>query len=327
MSFGREFVFDPDYRVSCYQEMERTLARRFPGLAIGASDPQARVIPPDFGNAASAAAAGCEVSYPVDNYPWNRHLEADAVWALEIPADISKRFPYSEIFGQVAVLNRRLGCDETPLLIPRGVLNDAMLIRGQNFFLDRSEDPELALHLIDFCSGILEAVVAANAVNRRPETVILTNCTVPFVGPQSYTDWLLPLDLEILKTVRRAGLPFGIHHCGLLDPYIPAYRRFSKVDFLEIGWGSDVGRAMESFPEALVRYIYSARFLLTTSGREVEEETERLLLQVPAADRRRFSLSVPDIEHGTPDENLLSIFEACRRLDGFPGMASSGGGE
>ncbi len=317
LDFGREFVFGPDYRVSCHQEMARTLARRFPQLAIGDSDPVADVVPPDFGNAATAAAAGCEIAYPVDNYPWNRHLEAEKVRALEVPSDITSVFPYSEIVSQVERLNSRLGRTESPLFVPRGVLNDAVLIRGQDFFLDREEDPELAGHLLAFCYGILQAVVNFNAANRRPETTILTNCTVPFVGPESYTDWLLPFDLEIFAVAEAAGCPFGIHHCGVFDPYLSAYRRIPKVEFLEIGWGSDIAKTLAGFPEALVRYIYSAQFLLSASAVEVEEETERILARVPAGDRHRFSLSVPDIEHGTRDENLLVILEACLRQDGL----------
>ena len=315
VDFGRRFLFDPEYRVECYLQMERILAERFPELTIGDPDPVARVVPPDFGNAATAAAAGCEIAYPQDNYPWNRHLEAEKIGTLRVAEDLASCFPYSEIVSQVQTLNRLYGRDETPLLIPRGVLNDAMLIRGQDFFVDRGENPQTARHLLDFCQRTLQSVVAFNAANGRSETAILTNCTVPFVGPQNYSEWLLPLDLEIYEQIRNNRQPFGVHHCGILDPYIPAYRRFARVDFLEIGWDSDIARTLAAFPESLVRYIYSAHFLLTSSRQEVERRAREILAQVPAADLRRFSLSVPDIEHGTADDKLMAILEACTCLD------------
>lgn len=314
ITFGKSFVFDPHYRLDCTLKMDRLLAERFPRLSIGSADPVPRVVPPDFGNAATAAAAGCDVIYPADNYPWNRHLPIEQLRELCRPAGpekIASAFPYNEIIKQVKTLNTELDTNVSPFLVPRGVLNDALLIMGNDFFTDLPDGSPPAVRLLDYCTSILEAVIDFDGRTGAGETIILTNCTVSLVGPRFYEDRLFHRDRSLYDSVRRVGLPFGIHHCGIVDPYLSLYRRFPKVDFMEIGWGSDVQKTLETFPEAVVRFIFSAHFLLSSSAAEITSVTEGLLETVPEKDLGRFELSVPDIEYGTDDENICAVYHAC----------------
>jgi hypothetical protein len=144
ITFGERFVSDADYRSGLHRDMARELWRRFPGLGIGEADPKPRVVQPDFAHAATPAAAGCAVSYPIDSYPWSRHLDEASVRTLLPPTELTGIFPYSEIVSQVAYLNSRLGQQVAPLFCPRGILNDALLLRGEAFFVDRCEDAEVA---------------------------------------------------------------------------------------------------------------------------------------------------------------------------------------
>ncbi len=316
ITFGKTFVFDSRYRLDCWLKMGRLLAERFPELSIGSVEPEPRVIPPDFGNAATAAAAGCDVAYPVDNYPWNRHLPIERLQRLQGsggPEKIDAAFPYNEIVRQVETLNKELNTNVAPFLVPRGVLNDVLLIRGNDFFTDLQDGSPLAVRLLDYCSSILKAIIDFDGRTGSSETIILTNCTVSLVGPQFYEDQLFHRDRELYGSVRRAGLPFGIHHCGILDRYLTLYRRFPKVDFMEIGWGADIQKTLEMFPEAVVRSIFSAHFLLSSSVDEIKSVTEGLLETVPEKDLWRFELSVPDIEYGTADENIRAVYHACIR--------------
>lgn len=319
LTFGERFVFDPDYRAGLHRFMERTVCERFPGLHIGSPDPLEGVVPPDFGNAITAAAAGCEVVYPLDNYPWNRHLSMEKVSGLQIPVDLTSTFPYSEILAQMRYLNHKLEKDTPILWNSRGVLNDAALIGGPAFLEEFGTDTPASRSLLDYSNGMLTAVIRANhdLFNHRG-MVILTNCTEMMVSPAAYAQRLAVYDRAVYQLVTDQGQTLGVHHCGSFEKYAPAYRRFvPDLAWLEIGWGSDYRLALELFPETPVQYILSAVFVLTASSRQVRQKIEEIL-EGAAGCWHRFRLSMPDVEAGTPDENLYEVYAVCKQSQAAP---------
>jgi hypothetical protein len=310
IAFGERWVFDPDYRTDALQFMERTVYERFPGLGIGSADPAPAVTMPDFGNAVTPALAGCRVDYPVDNYPWNRHLDAGSVARLRVPERIADAFPYTEIVRQARHLSRKLGRATPPRLPPRGVQNDAVLIRGIEFFEDAVVDSPACRRLLEYSAGVLAAVIEANAGFGSLDDILLANCTAPMAGPGFYAQTVLPLELPLHDLARSRGMRFCLHHCGVFDPYVPHYRRFPRLDFIEIGWGSDPALALSSFPEATVQYIVLPSFVLSSTASAVRNRIEGLI-DAARGSLGRFRISVPDLEHGTPEENLAAIRAAC----------------
>jgi uroporphyrinogen-III decarboxylase len=311
--FGKKYVFDPDYRVETFMFMERTVKERFPDLHIGSGDPEPTVIGPDFGNTITAAAAGCEVVYPDDNYPWNKHLPEEAIGKLKVPQDLGRIFPYKEILSQVGYLNGKLHQNVKPCWNSRGVQNDAALIKGSGFFTDYYENPEAASKLLNYSYSMLTSVVKHNHDDfGYRDMVILTNCTSMMVSPKTYDEWLLDYDRKIYQLTGGFGQEFGIHHCGIFDKYSAEYRKMPHLDWLEIGWDSDIKGALDSFPESAVQYIFSSTFAGSSDRNQIREKTNQML-EASRGNWHRFRLSVPDIDFGTPDENLIEIYECCKK--------------
>ncbi|GEM_PF-3187883 len=313
IEFGENYVFNPDYRVETFMYMERTVNERFSGLCIGSKDPKPVVIGPDFGNAITAAAAGCEVVYPVDNYPWNKHLPEEAAKKLKVPPDLSMIFPYNEVVSQIKYLNRKLKQDVKPCWSIRGVQNDAALIKGTEFFTDYYEEPEEASKLLDYSYSMLTSVLKYNHDNfgYRGMTMIF-NCTYVMVSPNMYEQWLLPYDQKIYQLSRELGQEFGIHHCGIFDRYSVQYRKIHHINLIEIGWDSDIKAVLALFPESMVQYIFSPIFVASADRDQIMKKTNQIL-EDSWDNRHRFRLSVPDIDFRTPDENLVAIYECCKR--------------
>jgi len=312
IEYGRRMYFDPDYRVETYLRKERLIHQRYAPMPVGQADPQPVSLMPDFQNPVTALAAGAAVRYPADNYPANDHLPEARIRALALPDDLSQVFPYSEIDRQAAYLNARLGRHDLPWWNVRGAQNDAVLIRGSDFFGDYYADPGLARHLLDWTSGMLERIVRRNHAVGHRGMVCITNCTVMMVSPRLYDEWLLPYDRQVNELALGFGQEFGIHHCGRADDYLDCYRRLPRVDFLEIGTGSDIARVLGAFPRARVQIILSASFVANASLNDVRREIDRVLAAAEG-NWPRFSLAMPDVEYGTPDENLLEIWRCCRR--------------
>jgi hypothetical protein len=312
--FGERMVFDPHYRLDTHRFMARTVHGRFPHLHIGSPDPPLRGVMPDFGNAITAAAAGCEVVYPMDNYPWSHHLPAGRIPALKVPEDIGQAYPYCEIKAQVEMMRGKLGLDFPAALNTRGVLNDALLIGGDGFFAWLMDENILAGHLAAYSYAMMCATIDYNYRQWQfPDMTIIPNCTVMMISPGMYQSRFLHFDQEVERRLAGYGAWLGIHHCGSFERYARAYRLIPRLAWIEIGWGSDPRAALDLFPEATVQYILSAVFVAGSTRSQVRSRVEELLDTV-RGDWHRFRISMPDVEAGTPDENLEEIYWACKEM-------------
>ena len=311
LGWGRRMFFDPDHRLACHQRMRRLIHERFPRIPVGAPDPPPEVVAPELNNASTPALAGCEVRFPEDNYPWSHHLPAQAIGSLCLPDDLSACFPFTEVDAQVSYLNEKLGACAVPRWYVRGILNDAVLLCGSSLLEDLYADPTTVKRVLDYTHALLSSVISHNHVVGDRSPVMLCNCSVMMVSPDLYERRILAYDRDIFDRVAGLGLKAALHHCGNFDRYASRYRSVPRIDFIEIGSASNIRLALETFPEADIQYIVDARFLATASRGDVSREMDRILTAAQGH-WRRFQINVPDIEFGTPDENLTEIYLQCR---------------
>ena len=184
IEYGERMVFDPDYRLEAYLEMRRIMHRRFGALGMGSPDPQPVVIAPDWQNAQGPAAAGALIQYPVDNYPVSHYPSPGQLAALRVPGDVSQAWPFCESIRQVRYLADKLGLPARPLLVARGVLNEAVLIKGESVLGDLYADPPAARRLMDYAQGIIHAILRYNHRVDPRSGHMLFNCAEIMVSPQ-----------------------------------------------------------------------------------------------------------------------------------------------
>ena len=314
IGFGeRFFVSDPDYRIETQRFMDRTVHERFPGLHLGSADPKPQPLGPGWGSATIPSIFGCEVVFSEDGYPWNRHLPGDELPRLSLPDDLSTVFPISEIERQMRYVNRKLGTDAAPLWPSGGVVNTALQLRGPDFFTDWHTDPESASAFLDTIHRLFDRVIRRNhEACGWHGLLFVACCSVSLAGPKFYVEALRGYDIALQALAMEIGAEFEIHHCGHFDAFPEAYRPIPRVDFLEVGWKSDVRRALDAFPESLVQLVINPVFVSSTPRAEIGDRVDQIL-EAARGDRHRFSLLVPDLEIGTPEENLYEIYERCRR--------------
>ena len=172
-----------------------------------------------------------------------------------------------------------------------------------------------AAKVVDYSYRMLTSLMRLNRYTYEHQgMVMLTNCVVMMVSPPMYQDRLLAYDQRIYDLCTQLGFEFGIHHCGVFDKYAAAYRQIPRVSWIEIGWDSDIKAALELFPEATVQYIFSAQFMATADRTQVQEKT-RQILDAARGNWHRFRLPIPDIDHTTPDDNLVEVYECCKHPD------------
>lgn len=319
IAFDRNFYFDIDTRIQNDVKMRQALHDRF---GIGQPDPQPRpVIGSRYiaGGFVVPALLGVTVRFQDDQAAWPVpiSLDRDAALALRCP-DLDSTWPASELFAQMDELERRHGFVIGDFN-PGGLLNTALELRGQQFFLDLVEDPELCDHLL----GVIAETQArlCDAVRRRtgtcavstnrsvvdvdPAIALTSNCSTHMISVALYQRRILPFELKLAAALR----PFGVHHCGNnLHKYAETYRQLD-CRFFDVGWGSDAAQVAAALPNAFL----NLRFDPVTMMRESEDHIYNAALRLlqSAGRRDRIGLCCINMDQETPDANVRALFRAA----------------
>lgn len=322
ISFGQPFYLDRDTRIRNDVTMRRAMWERF---GMGGSDPQPRpVVGSQYvaGGFVAPALLGVEIRFE-DNQapaPVCAEMTREQALALPIPA-IEDTWPMNRLIAEMDALEAEFGqvigdfnCD--------GVLNTALQLRGQQLFLDMLEEPAVAVHLFEVAAetqlrvvrhvrartGTCSVSVNRSIVNVDPTIYLHSNCSVQMISPALYERYLLPFELRLSAEMP----PYGIHHCGdNLELFASLYSQ-SRAVFYDVGWGSDVARVSRELPEAFLNLRLSPVRMLQEKAETIRADALRVL---EAAGRTaNVGLCCINMDHGTPEENVLAMFRAAEEF-------------
>jgi uroporphyrinogen-III decarboxylase len=308
-SWGRRYYFDTDYRTEIIRDAQRTIFEHFGDIGIGSEAPKPDPICADYGNASLPAILGCEVEFPDDNFPWSHHLPESKIDTIKFPDDIESAYPVSEWIRQCRHLERKYDTTILPRWDTQGVQNVAVHLWGDKLFTDYYENPEHARWLLDISEESIErSFDYFRKIGHKPGLFFHANCTVIMISPELYNRWLFPYEQRLYEHCHKNGYGYYVHHCGVIDKYLPSYRQIPKMGMLEIGWESDIKQTMELFPKAIVQYIIHVNFVRYAKPSEIQAKMQEILEVVP--DKSRFRISIPDLDSEVPDENIKASVEA-----------------
>ena len=253
ISFGREYYFDPEVRIKARMEMEKRLHEKFGDVGLGNPDPEPKPLI-TFGMVMLPTIFGCEIIYKDDALPWAMplNLSEDEVMKLEVP-DLFNSYPMTEMIKQIEYLKEKYG-KVVGDINTTGVQNLALKIRGDQLYYDFYENTELCRHLLKVCA---ESIIQLFEFNHKttgtgaidvtpmcdPKLYVFPNCTAEQISLETYESHVLMYDNQVADACH----PVGIHHCGSVDQVLEGYAKVRHVEFVEIGFGSDVRRTREVF--------------------------------------------------------------------------------
>ncbi len=326
IAFDRSFYFDHARRIENDVKMRRALHERF-GLGEAAPEPRP-VIGSEFvaGGFVVPALLGVEIRFAEDQAPCPvpADMSRERIFELKVPP-LESTWPMSALIAGMDRLEKEFGYI-TGDFDPDGVFNTALHLRGQQLFIDLIEDPELVEHLFTVVAETqartAEYVRARTgtsslSVNRSIRNVdskifLSSNCSVQMISPALYEKTLLEHECRLAARLR----PWGIHHCGdNLHLFTRYYARTGAV-FYDVGWGSAVARCAAALPGAFLNLRLSPVRALQVGAAEMREDAERLLASAGRKDN--LGLCCINMDHGTPEANVLAMIEAARS---FPSPA------
>jgi uroporphyrinogen decarboxylase-like protein len=318
ISFDRPFYFDRETILRNDVVMRRALHDRF-----GLGEPDARPRPivgsrHVAGGFVVPALLGVEIRFSDNQAPWNvpRNLSREEALRLRVP-EIESTWPMNEWITLMDDVEKEYG-QLTGDFNTGGLINTALELRGNDFFLDLLEDPEVTDHLFTVIAETQASVASyvrsrtgtsSVSVNRGilhadPSIYLHASCSVQMISPALYERAILPHERRLADRLR----PYGIHHCGNnLQLFAPAYSRM-PVRFLDVGWGSDVAACARAFPEAFLNLRLSPVRMLQESSDVIYRDTVELLRA--AGRTTNVGVCCINMDYGTPDANVLSMATA-----------------
>ena len=316
ISFGREYYFNPETRVEARMEIDKRLYERFGDVGLGDASPKPKPLI-TFGMVMLPSIFGCEIVYEDGALPWAMplNLSEDEVMKLEVP-DIFNSYPMTEMIKQIDYLKDIYG-KVVGDINTTGVQNLALKIRGDQLYVDFFENPELCHHLLKICT---ECIIQLFKFNYKttgtgaidvtpmcdPKLFVIPNCTAEQISLHTYEKHVLEYDNQVADACH----PIGIHHCGSVDEVLDGYSKVHHLEFIEIGFGSDVKRTREVFgPKVAVNARISPVLMKNGSTEDVATEVRRLIDN--GAPLNNFSIDTVGLTNGTPDENVKTALKTA----------------
>lgn len=281
ITFDRDFFFHPLKRVESEQRMEKELYERWGKYGLGADKDSKR---PEIGAVHLAAGfflsdiMGCRVEY-TDNHPPLVHCNNREELEVDVDAAFkTKSFKdFEDMCDKLKTKHGYLTGDVNW----GGILNIAMDLRGQQFFLDMAMGNENVQPFLDNIHGIISKFttsveqktattsVSVNRVARYFENPLLlhSQCSHTMISIEDYDRYLMRYDMDWAKLHR----PFGIHYCGS-DPhrYAESFSKLPSLDFLDVGWGGDLKILRKHLPNTFLNIRLDPVTLNDNSEKEIE---------------------------------------------------------
>jgi hypothetical protein len=237
------------------------------------------------------------------------------------PPDVMNTPVMQKLVGDMDWLEREYG-RVIGDLNPQGVLNNAMCVADAEVFVLFLANPGLARRLLRIVTDTMIRVV--NCIKDRtgtssvsvtnivaqvePRLFVTSNCSTTMIAPQTYREFLLECDQALAEALP----PFGIHHCGMdLARMAPEYQRVRGLEFLEVGWGSDVALVRGLFPDLHLNARYSPVKMRDSPATVIERDVKALI--EAGKPLEKLSLSILGLDDTVPDENVVAFFEAADR--------------
>lgn len=328
INFDEAFFFDKTRRVEDEQKMRKYLHERFQIDGLGEKD---SVKKPVIGPVHLAAGFlipmlfGCNVTYHIDGPPdvIPLNLCDEEVMKLKVP-DLKTTYPISKLIEMMNELEMEYGYLEGDADWS-GVLNHALDIRGNQIFMDMYDDSKAADHLFEILSltvldftklllkrtGSTSISVNPQTRNFNPKINLHSNCSVSMISNDMYEDKLLKYDRFLAKHLQ----PYGIHHCGdNMDRVAKGYSKVQDVSFFDVGYGSDVKKCREILPDAFFNLRLSPVKMLHDTAAQVRDDILRLVEQNGGIENA--GLCCINMDYGTPDENIRTIYDTAAELRG-----------
>lgn len=197
--------------------------------------------------------------------------------------------------------------------------SEATMLRGmQNAMLDLYEDPGFVIKMMDIILETMKEYAVAQ-IKAGADVVGFGDAPASLVSPDTYREFILPYEKELIKTVHEHGAYARLHICGNINHLLKDMAN-TGADIIDIDWMVDVKKATEIFKDRIFIsgnldpvsvYLQGTPGLVMSKVRELAGINHRTL----------FISSGCEIPKDSPVENIIAHDRALRE-SGSPSSIS-----
>ncbi len=336
ITFDEDYFYHPKRRVEVERQMEKALYERWGRYGQGCDHdkdlPQVGAVHLAAGFMLSEM-MGCEVQYREGAPPQVIPAGFDT---LSLDGDAPFQSPVYQRFRRLTdALKSQYGY----LLGDvnwSGVINMALDLRGQQFFMDMFDQPEQARTFLSAIAQVLARFITemeqetgstSISVNRIvrffEEPVCLHSaCSYTMISDADYENFVMPFD----RKWSEEHAAYGIHYCGC-DPHRHAamFARLPQLRFLDVGWGGDVNALRKLLPETFLSIRLSPVELIEQSVEQIRETITRLV--EASGNLALTGVCCVNVDHRVSDEQVDALFETVAELREMSGRGDSSGAQ
>jgi hypothetical protein len=310
-TFGARYSTDPVFRTEQDREARRVLHDRFGSVGLGSADPAPQPHLDICGHRFVPCLLGCELILQDGQapavYPLNIQSPRELL-AMRRPDLKSNRWVRMFEEQGRTLLDRYAHVDAT--INVGGPLNVATTAIGSEFYLMMLDSPAAARHFFALVTSLwlecYDQFVTPLSPHLDPgREICVGNCPVGMVSPSLYRTQVLPADLDLRKNFRKLAL----HHCGIMNRYLPSYQALSPLEYIEVGWGSDVAAVRASFPNTILDLMINVYDVAGMTASELRGTLARLVQQGEPRHLIR-DIWMADIGPDVSDDVVLGFVEA-----------------
>lgn len=329
ISFDRGFFYNPERRIAEEQLMRRSLYERFGDIGLGDRNPPRR---PLIGPIAIGTGyfiqetLGCEIHFQEDASPWviSPHLTEEEVWKLTPPKNIEKTASMAGIRKIVEAFRKEFDYLEGDVPM-HSVVNVALDLRGQEYFIDLLERPNLVDHLhrviaetiyevgrrIRELTKTISISICRITAGFQPDILTIPNCNNQMISPNLYRKYLKKYDIWLGEKLG----PMGIHHCGNNAHFFAKDYAETGAIYMDVGCGSEIKPCREAFKDRWLSLRLDPVKLQRSTAEEAVRATEALL-EEHGKPFDKTALQCVNIDDGTPDETIRAFFNTVAKFRG-----------
>jgi len=325
ITFGEDFFYEPAQRVEVERQMERILYERWGKYGLGQDKDKDLPIVGAVHLAAGyllSEMLGCKVEYKEDSPPQVicRRME-DLTISAEAAFESSA---YKKFVRLTESLKSKYG-----YLVGDvnwgGILNIALDLRGESLFMDMFDRPGDVNRFLDEIAKVIERFTqdvqretgsTSISVNRnvrhlQPSVFLHSECSHTMISVEDYNKILFTYDEQWSKKYR----PFGIHFCGKdAHRYAGVFGGLEHLDFLDVGWGSDVKELRKHLPSTFLNIRLSPVEIIEQSVDEIADTIRCLVAE--SGNPRLTGVCCINMDEKVADEKISAVFETVAALRG-----------
>lgn len=326
ISFDERYVrAHPRFRAELERKMRKALYERFGSVGLGSpSDEPVPVISTQMTplNYIVGEVFGCDTYFSEAGTPCTIPLKLGEKELENLqPPDVMNTPVMQKLAEDMDWLEREYG-RVIGDINPQGVLNNAMCVADAEILALFITNPDLARRTLKIVTDAMIQVIGyiksrtgtssisvTNIVEQvDPKLFVTSNCSTTMISPENYHDYLLECDQALADALP----PFGIHHCGMdLAKMSPEYKKVRGLEFLEVGWGSDVAFVRSLLPDTHLNARYSPVKMRDALPETIDREVRALI--EAGKPLEKLSISILGLDDTVPDENVIAFFEAADR--------------